>query len=161
MIDSRLGHVEDREEVAHYEGDTVHGASWEKRCVVALVERVTGLLLMRVSPDKTVKLVNRVMICLLRKSPLPVRTLTLHNGTECPGYGAVEKATGVQIYCARPNHPWERGSNENTNGLVRQYLPKRTSMENLIQRQCEQIAHKINTRPRKRHSYISPLHLII
>ena len=159
-IDSRPGHVEDREEVGHYEGDTVHGASWEKTCVVTLVERVTGLLLMGVSPDKTVKSVNNVMIRLLRKSPLPVRTLTLDNGTEFHGYRTVEKATGVQIYFARPHHPWERGSNENTNGLVRQYLPKRTSMADLTQRQCNQIARKLNSRPRKRHGYLSPLQLI-
>ena len=160
MIESRPEHVEDRQEIGHYEGDTVHGASWEKTCVVTVVERATGLLLMGRSPDKTVKSVNKVLVRLLQQSPLPVRTLTLDNGTEFHGYRAVEAATGVQIYFARPHHPWQRGSNENTNGLVRQYLPKRTSMAGLTQRQCDQIAHKLNTRPRKRHGYLSPLQLI-
>jgi len=91
---------------------------------------------------------------------LPVRTLTLDNGTEFHGYRDVEAATGAQVFFARPHHPWQRGSNENTNGLLRQYWPKRTSMAHLSQRQCEQIAHKINTRPRKRHGYLSPLQLI-
>ena len=160
MIEERPSSVEARQELGHYEGDTVHGAIWEKTCVVTLVERVTGLLLMGRSPDKTVKSVNKVLVRLLQQSSLPVRTLTLDNGTEFHGYRAVEAATGVQIYFARPHHPWQRGSNENTNGLIRQYLPKRTSMANLSQRQCEQIAHKINTRPRKRHGYLSPLQFI-
>ena len=159
-IEDRPQSVEDRQEVGHYEGDTVHGASWEKACVVTIVERVTGFLLAGKSPDKTVKSVNKVLIKLLRQSPLPVHTLTLDNGTEFHGYRKVEKKTGVQIFFARPHHPWERGSNENTNGLLRQYWPKRTSMANLSQRQCSQIAHKLNSRPRKRHGYLSPLQLI-
>lgn len=160
MIEARPEVVEDRQEVGHYEGDTVHGASWEKACVVTVVERTTGMLLVGKSPDRTVKSVNRVLISLLRQSPLPVRTLTLDNGTEFHGYRDVQAATGVQIYFARPHHPWQRGSNENTNGLLRQYWPKRASMEKLTQRQCNQIAHKLNTRPRKRHGYLSPLQLI-
>lgn len=160
MIEARPESVEDRQQVGHYEGDTVQGASWEKTCVVTLVERATGLLLVGKSRDRTVKSVNKVLISLLRQSPLPVRTLTLDNGTEFHGYRDVEAATGVRIYFARPHHPWQRGSNENTNGLLRQYWPKRASMENLSQRQCNQIAHKLNTRPRKRHGYRSPLQLI-
>ena len=160
MIDSRPESVDARQEVGHYEGDTVHGASWETACVVTVVERVTGLLLAGKSPDKTVESINKVLIKLLRESPLPVRTLTLDNGTEFHGYRKVEKATGVQIYFAQPHQPWQRGSNENTNGLLRQYWPKRTSMANLTQRQCNQVAYKINSRPRKRHGYLSPLQLI-
>ena len=116
MIEDRPGAVEDRHEVGHYEGDTVQGANWEKTCMVTVVERATGLLLMGKSPDRTVKSVNKVLVKLLRDSPLPVRTLTLDNGTEFHGYRDVEAATGVQIYFARPHHPWQRGSNENTNG---------------------------------------------
>ena len=160
MIETRPSSVEARQELGHYEGDTVHGAVWEKTCIVTLVERATGLLLMGRSPDKTVKSVNKVMIRLLHESPLPVRTLTLDNGTEFHGYREVEAATGVQVYFARPHHPWQRGSNENTNGLLRQYWPKRTSMQKLSQRQCDQVAQKINSRPRKRYGYLSPLQLI-
>ena len=159
-IEDRPESVEDRQEVGHYEGDTVPGASWEKACMVTVVERVTGFLLVGKSPDKTVKSINKVLIRLLRESPLPVRTLTLDNGTEFHGYRNVEAETGVQIYFARPHHPWQRGSNENTNGLLRQYWPKRTSMANVSQRQCNQVAYKINSRPRKRHGYLSPLQLI-
>ncbi len=159
-IEDRPEGVETRQELGHYEGDTVHGASWEKTCVVTLVERATGYVLVGKSPDKTVKSVNKVLIRLLNESPLPVRTLTLDNGTEFHGYREVEEATGVQIYFARPHHPWQRGCNENANGLLRQYWPKRTSMAHLTQRKCQQIAHTLNTRPRKRYGYLSPLQLI-
>ena len=160
MIEERPPEVEDRQEVGHYEGDTVQGASWEKTCVVTLVERKTGITLAGISRDRTVKSVNKVMIKLLRRSPLPVRTLTLDNGTEFHGYRDVEAQTGVRIYFARPHHPWQRGSNENTNGLLRQYWPKGVSMKKLTQRQCNAVAHKLNTRPRKRHGYLSPSQLI-
>ena len=160
MIEARPERVEARQELGHYEGDTVHGASWEKTCVVTLVERATGLVLVGKSRDKTVKSVNKVLIRLLYDSPLPVRTLTLDNGTEFHGYREVEEATGVQIYFARPHHPWQRGCNENANGLLRQYWPKRASMEKLSQRQCDQVANKLNSRPRKRYGYLSPLQLI-
>ena len=159
-IEDRPEGVETRQELGHYEGDTVHGASWEKTCVVTLVERATGYVLVGKSPDKTVKSVNKVLIRLLNESPLPVRTLTLDNGTEFHGYREVEEATGVQIYFAMPHHPWQRGCNENANGLLRQYWPKRTSMAHLTQRKCQQIAHTLNTRPRKRYGYLSPLQLI-
>lgn len=160
MIEERPQSVEDRQERGHYEGDTVQGANGEKACVVTVVERTTGFVLVGKSRNRTVKSVNKVLIELLSRSPLPVRTLTLDNGTEFHGYREVERATGAQIYFARPHHPWQRGSNENTNGLLRQYWPKRASMAKLTQRQCDQIAHKLNTRPRKRHDYLSPLQLI-
>ena len=160
MIEERPQSVEDRQERGHYEGDTVQGANDEKACVVTLVERTTGFVLVGKSRNRTVKSVNKVLIALLARSPLPVRTLTLDNGTEFHGYREVEQATGAQIYFARPHHPWQRGSNENTNGLLRQYWPKRASMAKLTQRQCDQIAYKLNTRPRKRHDYLSPLQLI-
>ena len=149
MIEDRPACVEDRKEVGHYEGDTVHGASWETACVVTVVERVTGLLLVGKSPDKTVQSVNKVLIKLLRESPVPVHTLTLDNGTEFHGYRKVEKATGVQIYFAQPHQPWQRGSNENTNGLLRQYFPKGTDLSRWSADELEAVALALNNRPRK------------
>jgi hypothetical protein len=71
-------------------------------------------------------------------------------------YPAIERALRLQFYFATPHHAWERGTNENTNGLIRQYLPKRTSMAALTQHPCNVIAHKLNTRPRKRLDYQTP-----
>ncbi len=84
------------------------------------------------------------------------KTITADNGTEFHAYNKIEKATGVIFYFATPHHSWERGSNENANGLIRQYLPTRTSMTRLTQHQCNAIAYKLNTRPRKRLGYKTP-----
>ena len=85
------------------------------------------------------------------------KTITVDNGTEFHGYDQIERATGVTFYFATPYHSWERGTNENTNGLIRQYLPKRSSMQDLTQSQCSTIACILNNRPRKRYSFRSPL----
>ena len=71
-------------------------------------------------------------------------------------YPAIEARTGVKFYFAYPYHSWERGSNENTNGLIRQYLPKRTSMVHITQQDCNAIMKKLNTRPRKRLGFKTP-----
>ena len=78
------------------------------------------------------------------------------NGSEYHDYASVEDATGVKIYFATPYHSWERGSNENFNGLLRQYLPKRTSQAGITQGDCDRIAKRLNTRPRKRFGYRTP-----
>src|SRR5437763_2428070 len=75
-------------------------------------------------------------------------------------YKQIEQATGVLFYFATPYHSWERGTNENTNGLIRQYLPKRTTMKALTQSRCNQIACILNNRPRKRHAFLTPIELL-
>ncbi len=157
MIDERPPAVEARQEIGHWEVDTVQGACAEKPCIVTLVERVTGLLLIEKVPDRTSKSVSKALIKAIRRAPLPVRTITADNGTEFHGYRKVEAATGTTIYFAWPHHPWERGTNENTNGLLRQYWPKGESMYGLRQTECDRIAAKLNNRPRKRHDYLTPL----
>ena len=77
-------------------------------------------------------------------------------GTEFHAYKAVEATLPTRFYFATPHHSWERGTNENTNGLIRQYLPKRASMEQLTQRECTRIATKLNQRPRTRLGYRTP-----
>ena len=85
------------------------------------------------------------------------QTITADNGTEFHHYQRIEARTTALFYFARPYHSWERGTNENANGLIRQYLPKGTSMAALSQSQCNAIARKLNTRPRKRHGFRTPL----
>ena len=84
------------------------------------------------------------------------KTITSDNGTEFHGYKSIEEVSKVKFYFANPHHSWERGTNENTNGLIRQYLPKRQSMAGVTQRQCKAIAHKLNSRPRKILGYKTP-----
>ena len=88
---------------------------------------------------------------------LSFKTITADNGTEFHSYATIERNIGLEFYFATPYHSWERGTNENTNGLIRQYLPKGISMASLSQARCNAIAQRINRRPRKRHDYATPL----
>ncbi len=107
----------------------------------------------------TVPETNRRLRLLLNRHPGRVRTITSDNGCEFHGYRDLEDRLGVKFYFAHPYHSWERGTNENTNGLIRQYLPKGTCMEHLTQAKCNAIATKLNNRPRKRLGFRTPAEL--
>lgn len=154
-ISERPASVEKREEPGHWEIDTVMGHT-TRDCVVTIVERATGDMLIGKLPDRTKEAVTDRTIKLIRGHPGPFHTITADNGTEFHDYRRIEHVTGVIFYFARPYHSWERGTNENANGLLRQYLPKRTSMRGLTQHRCNAIARKLNSRPRKRHGFKSP-----
>ena len=156
MISERPPEVESREVVGHWEADTVMGAG-SKDCVVTLVERKTGLVLVGKLSDRTKESFNRRVLRLIRQHAGAFVTVTADNGTEMHGYGRIEASTGVAFYFARPYHSWERGSNENANGLLRQYLPKGISMAGLTQHRCNAVARRLNTRPRKRLGFRTPL----
>ena len=156
MISERPAEVGTRERAGHREADTVMGAG-SRDCVLTLVERKTGLVLIGKLTDRTAGSPSRRAVSLMRRHAEAFATVTADNGTEFHGYESIERRTGVRFYFARPYHSWERGSNENANGLLRQYLPKGVSMEVLSQRQCNAIARKLNTRPRKRLGFRTPL----
>ena len=156
LISQRPASVEARDRVGHWEVDTVMGTG-SRDCIVSLVERKTGLLLIGKLEDRTTASLNRRVIHLIRRHQGPFKTITSDNGTEFHDYKAIEERTKVTFYFATPYHSWERGSNENANGLIRQYLPKGKSMEGLSQQQCNAIAHRLNTRPRKRLGFRTPL----
>jgi transposase, IS30 family len=148
--------VEGRTEFGHWEIDTIKGDSQGRHTVVTMVERMTGYLLMGKLERHTAAACAARVIEMIRSQGGCVKTITADNGSEFHGYKDVEAATGVTFYFATPHHSWERGTNENTNGLIRQYLPKRTSFARLTQRACELIAAKLNARPRKRLGYKTP-----
>ena len=148
-ISERPASVEDRRELGHWEIDTVMGGG-SKDCILSLVERKTGLLLIGKLANRTTEALNARAIQLITASRVPITTITADNGTEFHNYAAIEKRTLVTFYFATPYHSWQRGTNENTNGLIRQYLPRGTSMTTLTQGVCNEIAHRLNTRPRKR-----------
>jgi IS30 family transposase len=156
LISERPAEVEARELVGHWEADTVMGAG-TKDCVLTLVERKTGLVLVGKLADRTAGALSRRAVSLIRRHTGRFETVTADNGTEFHGYERIERCTGVMFYFARPYHSWERGSNENANGLLRQYLHKGVSMAGLTQHRCNAIAHKLNTRPRKRLGFRTPL----
>jgi IS30 family transposase len=155
-ISTRPAAVETRRELGHWEADTVLGASQAGPCVLSLVERKTGYLLLGQLRQRISAAVNTRAQQLIAAQPHPVRTITVDNGTEFHEYARLERATATRFYFATPHHAWERGTNENTNGLLRQYLPKRQSMAHLTQHDCNRIAAKLNRRPRKRLGYRTP-----
>lgn len=155
-ISERPPAVEHRQEFGHWEMDTVIG-SGTNDCILTLVERSTGCVLIAHLPARNAAAVNRHLLQLINEQPHLFRTITVDNGTEFHAYQQIERATGVLFFFATPYHSWERGTNENTNGLIRQYLPKRTTMKGLTQTRCNQIACILNNRPRKRHGFFTPL----
>ncbi len=154
-IAERPAIVETRKTQGHWEIDTVMGKG-SKHCIVTLVERKTGYTIIGQLNDRTTKSLNARTIKLMKRLPAQFKTITADNGTEFHQYKVIEQATNCPFYFANPHHSWERGTNENTNGLIRQYLRKGTSMAGLTQQQCDRIAAKLNTRPRKRLGYKTP-----
>lgn len=155
-ITERPREVELRKTIGHWEMDLVVGAP-DQHCIVTLVERATGVTLIGKLRCRKAVTVNRRVIDLILSHPGLFKTITVDNGPEFHGYEDIERATGVTIYFATPYASWERGTNENTNGLIRQYVAKRTSMKRLTQHQCDAIARALNNRPRKRHGFRTPL----
>jgi IS30 family transposase len=155
-ISERPAAVDLRQEIGHWEMDTIVSPV-DRHCVVSLVERVSGCVLLGKLRSRSVAALNRRVIQLIRSHRHLFKTITVDNGTEFHGYRDIERATGTTFYFATPYHSWERGTNENTNGLIRQYIPKRASMRHLTQHRCALIALRLNNRPRKRHGYFSPI----
>lgn len=155
-ISERPASVETRLDAGHWEIDTVMGAS-SKDCIVSMVERKTGIVLIGKLENRTTASLNRRVIGMIKRHKGAFQTITSDNGTEFHDYERIEARTKALFYFARPYHWWERGSNENANGLIRQYLPKGASMAGLSQQQCNAIARKLNTRPRKRLGFRTPL----
>jgi len=153
-ITERPESAETRSEPGHAEVDLVHG-SGTRDCILTLVDRQTRRVHIRKLKDKNMDEVSRSLIELIRCHD--IRTITADNGSEFHDYARVERLTGTTFYFAKPYHSWERGTSENTNGLIRQYLPKRVSMERVTQWDCNAIARQLNSRPRKALNYRTPM----
>lgn len=148
--------VEQRLRLGDWEGDTIIGADL-KSVLVTLVERKTGLLrcakLDRRHSDNVAKTIIRLLMPIKRF----VHTITFDNGTEFSRHQQIARALSAEIFFAKPYSSWQRGTNENTNGLLRQYFPKKTIFRNVSDKIILTAMKKINHRPRKRHGYISPV----
>jgi IS30 family transposase len=154
-ISERPAQVNDRIELGHWEGDTVMGAD-QRHCVLTLVERVTGYLVMKKLSARNKQQAAAALSQAISQHRDRVATITLDNGTEFHDYERVEQRHSVAFYFATPYHSWERGTNENTNGLIRQYLPKGMCMRHITQRDCTRIAKELNNRPRQRLGFKTP-----
>jgi len=132
-----------------------------RHCVLTLVERKTGYAIVQKLHSRSKDEVTRAASCALRRHCRNFKTITLDNGTEFRDYALLEQCFPVKIYFATPYHSWERGSNENFNGLLRQYLPRGVCMRGVTQSQCDHIADDINHRPRKRFDFDTPAALYL
>jgi IS30 family transposase len=122
-----------------------------------LVERKTGLLFITKLASKTSPATTEAV--LERMAPLPKRarlSLTRDNGPENQGWQTLEKKIGVKCYHANPYHSWERGTNENTNGLIRDFFPKKTDFAEVSSEKIQKVEHLLNARPRKRLGWSTP-----
>jgi transposase, IS30 family len=147
--------ADNRSRIGHWELDTVIG-SHDQHCIVTLVERKTKYTIIGKLPRRNTQAMNKRLIQLIQRERRRFLTITSDNGTEFHQYKHVEQKTSVPFYFCTPYHSWERGLNENTNGLIRQYLPKGESMAHLTQRDCDAIARKLNRRPRELLGFKSP-----
>ncbi|MDD2881087.1 MAG: IS30 family transposase [Rhodoferax sp.] len=159
-IHVRAPEIEDRQFPGHWEGDLIKGAL-NASAVGTLVERTTRLLMLVKLPHPHPASAAHVLQAFTDKLigiAQPMRkTLTYDRGKEMAYHRELTQATGMAVYFCDPHSPWQRGTNENTNGLVRQYLPKGTDLSGYTQEQLDAIADEMNNRPRKTLGWESPI----
>jgi transposase, IS30 family len=159
-IDERPWHANSRSWYGHWEGDTVQGYK-HSGYLVTLVERKSGFLFAALIPRATKENFRHSTVHLMDNLPNRImRSITLDNGREMNDYEELEAALDIPIYFAHPYHSWERGTNENTNGLLRQFFPKNRDFSTITQDELDLAVKLINTRPRKRHDYKSPVQVL-
>jgi IS30 family transposase len=155
-IDNRSQEVETRENIGHWEDDLIVSKS-SKYALKTVNERKSGLVFIEKVRNKTISESNRTVTKSLKVIPSQYRkSLTRDRGSENLGYLELEKGLGIQCYFAHAYHSWERGCNENLNGLIRRFLPKGTDFKTVSNEQIKHIEYLINSRPRKRLGWKTP-----
>jgi len=156
-IDTRPKAIDQRKQIGHWEGDTLISRK-SKAALHSLTERVTRLLRLSKLKSKSASETNKAVAKALRNLPAKAkRTLTLDNGTENAGHEELTDKLGIKCYFADPYAAWQRGSNEQINGLIRRYLPKGTDFSKIDKDQIKKIEKLINNRPRKCLRFQTPL----
>lgn len=155
-IDKRPAIVDEKTRFGDLEIDTIIGKN-HKGAILTINDRVTSLVWMSILDGKDAEPVCNKAIEILSPFKELLHTITADNGKEFALHQKISKETGVDIYFAKPYHSWERGANENTNGLIRQYFPKGTSFENITNKEIQYVQHKLNNRPRKKLGFLTPI----
>ena len=159
-IDQRPPVVDNKERIGDWEIDTMIGKN-HKGALVTAVERKTNFTCIGHVPRKEAALVSRVLIDMLKPYKDFVHTLTSDNGKEFTEHEKIANELNAQFYFAHPYSSWERGLNENTNGLIRQYFPKKTSLVNVDKQKLVDVQNKLNNRPRKLLKFKQPIQLFL
>jgi len=158
-IRQRPAEVEDRAVPGHWEGDLVEGA--RGTYIATLVERRSRFVVLVKLSEKRTEAVVAALIKAVRKLPSALcKSLTWDRGMELADHSKFTVATDVKVYFCDPYSPWQRGSNENTNGLLRQYYPKGMDLSAVSQAQLDVVARKLNTRPRETLNWKTPAHIL-
>jgi len=161
LIDHRPDEVAERIVPGHWEGDLIKGAMNRSR-VATLVERTTLFVALVKLDDGRAETTANGFASILNRFQSPMRrSLTYDQGREMAQHRSLTEQAGVKVYFAHPHSPWERGINENTNGLLRQYLPKGHDLSAFSQQQLDEIAMELNARPRKSLAWKAPAELFL
>ena len=155
-IEQRPLEVEKRERFGDLEVDLIIGKNHEQ-AIVTINDRASGMLKMKKIPSKKAKVVQQTITELLEEWIPYIFTITSDNGKEFADHQTVAEKSYIDYYFAHPYHSWERGANENLNGLIRQYIPKNTDFKTLSNQYIKNIETKLNNRPRKRFNFDSPI----
>ena len=156
-IEQRPLSVETRKQAGHWEGDSLVSRK-SPVALNSLVERKSRLLKLTKLPRKSASETTKAVVKRLKTLPPKARrTLTMDNGSENVGHKVMTEDIGIKCYFAHPYSSWERGTNENTNGLIRWYLPKGTDFNTITKKQIKKIESLLNNRPRKCLGFKTPL----
>ena len=158
-IEQRPAVVDEKCRFGDLEIDTIVGKN-RRNVIMTINDRESGFLIMRKLPSKETEPLAAAAIAALKPIRKELHTMTADNGTEFSRHQQIAKALRMDIFFARPYHSWERGANENTNGLVRQYFPKGTDFGKITDKDINMVQDKINNRPRKRLDFMTPVEFI-